>query len=89
MVSVLWLAVRLSVSAELLTTMSRNLTMTRLWLISLPSSLTSTPAGDFQSAISGYVNWDTFGTISGYIGSIGVTPEFGENSTLRNLVEYF
>ena len=23
------------------------------------------------------------------LGLIGVTPEFGENSTLRNLVEYF
>ena len=56
-------AVRLSVSAELLTTMSLNLTMTMLSLISLP-------AGDFQSAISGYVNLGMSGTISAYIGSI-------------------
>lgn len=60
MISALWLAVRLSVSAELLTTMSLNLTMTMLSLISLPSSLTSIPAGDFQSAISGYVNLGLF-----------------------------
>ena len=63
-------AVRLSVSAELLTTMSLNLTMTMLSLINLPSSLTSIPAGDFQSAISGYVNLGMSGTISAYIGSI-------------------